>query len=307
MKKIVTILIFFVLIATIFSGCTNTKEDTNQNGDQSKEKEEDTNQYAWSTMNEGPYHDKISYATSTDLLTWTDSEIVLADHASVPGAIYKDNTIYVYFIDVSVDGLPERIGLITSNDNGLTWSDEIVITIDDIGDKVPVDPAPFLLDDGRIRLYYFDINEERIAPETTTENHIYAAISSDGIHFEEEGLCFSQISVYDPDVIQVDDTYRMYVGNLAENKVISATSADGITFTYEGTAYTGGAVPDVFYNNGTYYLYTAGINIATSTDSITFTATSSRFTSTLGITADPSVIELNDGTFMMLYKTKNLT
>ena len=298
MKKAL-IIVGLLFMMVLYSGCTEEVDNNeNING-----KSEET--FNWSTMNEGPYNDVVSFAMSSDLFNWTDSETVLATHASVPGAIYKDGVIYVYFVDVSVDGIAERIGMISSSDNGQTWSEMEYIVVEGVGDKVPVDPAPFLLDNGSIRLYYFDINEERSAIGYEPENKIYSALSSDGVNFVEEGVCFSKHSVYDPDVIEVGGVYRMYVGDIAGNRVISATSSDGLTFVEEGIAYTGGAVPDVFYKDGLYYLYTAGIDISTSSDGANFTKTSYRFESSINMmTADPSVIELDDGTYMMLYKTK---
>lgn len=298
MKRTLVIVGLLFMVA-LYSGCTEEGDiDEDINGKPAQE-------YDWSTMNEGPYNDKVSFATSSDLFNWTDSETVLAIHASVPGAIYKDGVIYVYFVDVSVDGIAERIGMISSNDNGQTWSEKEYIDIDGVGDKVPVDPAPFLLNDGRIRLYYFDIEEGRSSMGSESENKIYSAISSDDVNFVEEGVCFSKEGVFDPDVIEVDGVYRMYVGDLEGNRVISATSSDGLNFVEEGIAYTGGAVPDVFYKDGAYYLYTVGIDISTSSDGASFTKTSYRFESSINmLTADPSVIELDDGTYMMLYKTK---
>lgn len=293
------VIVGLLFMVVLYSGCTEEGDiDEDINGKPAQE-------YDWSTMNEGPYNDKVSFATSSDLFNWTDSETVLAIHASVPGAIYKDGVIYVYFVDVSVDGIAERIGMISSNDNGQTWSEKEYIDIDGVGDKVPVDPAPFLLNDGRIRLYYFDIEEGRSSMGSESENKIYSAISPDDVNFVEEGVCFSKEGVYDPDVIEVDGVYRMYVGDLEGNRVISATSSDGLNFVEEGVAYTGGAVPDVFYKDGAYYLYTVGIDISTSSDGASFTKTSYRFESSINmLTADPSVIELDDGTYMMLYKTK---
>ena len=296
MKKILILLIILLMISAILSGCTNN-DDTKKNG------ENQGMDYSWSTMNEGPYRDKVSYATSNDLLNWVDSETILAEHASVPGAIYKDNVIYVYFVDVSVDGIAERISLIKSTDNGQTWSEKVNIDIDGVGEKVPVDPAPFLLEDGGIRLYYFDINEERISHDPSGTNKIYSAISTDGIHFEQDdGVRFSKKGIFDPDVIEVNEVWRMYVGGIGG--IISAVSSDGLNFVEEGIAFNGGAVPDVFFKDDTYYLYTAGIDISTSSNGATFTKTSYRFESNINmLTADPSVIELNDGTFLMFYKT----
>ncbi len=109
----------FVLIL-LLAGCTDIDESSND--DNLKDE-----QYDWSLMNEGPYRDKVSYATSSDLITWTDSEMILAEHASVPGAIYKNGVIYVYFVDVSVDGIAERTGLIRSEDEDLISGVPIVI------------------------------------------------------------------------------------------------------------------------------------------------------------------------------------
>lgn len=259
--------------------------------------------YNWSTMSEGPYQDKISYATSNDLLNWTDSKKILVEHASVPGAVYKDGIIYVYFVDVSENGKPEQIGLIRSSDNGKNWSQKTIVTFEGIGDKVPVDPAPFLLPDGRLRLYYFDIS---VRDNPSFPNKIYSAISQDGLRFvQEEGIRFVKQGIFDPDVIKVGDTWRLYVGDVEKNLVFSATSQDGLNFNEEGLAYQAGAVPDVFYENNKFYLYTAGINIITSNDGTHFGPPTGSFHSGLGpVTADPSVVKLNDGTYMMFYKTK---
>jgi len=310
-NKIILLVVVFLLSAIFITGCfesDQTVDDQEKDGgdEQYKDDNKSKNEYQWSKMTEGPYHDKISYATSTDLLNWVDSQEILAEHASVPGAVIKSNVIYVYFVDVSVDGIAEQIGLIRSSDNGTTWSEKQIVSIDGVGEKVPVDPAPFLLDDGSIRIYYFDINEERTQQSSDGLNKIYSCISSDGLNFVDEGvICLSKVGIFDPDVVLVDDIYRMYVGDLENNQVISATSSDGLNFTEEGVALVGGAVPDVFFKNNTYYLYTAGIDISMSDDGVNFTKTENFFRSGLGlVTADPSVIELSDGTYMMLYKTK---
>lgn len=268
-----------------------------------------SNQFNWSTMNQGPYRDKITYATSPDLLTWTGSGRILAEHASVPGAVIKDGTIFVYFVDVSEDGVKEQLGMVKSLDMGRTWTEPTSLTISGLGDKATADPAPVLLSDGRIRLFYFDINEARISrPASGVEpaNKIYSAISSDGVNFTQEaGVRFERQGAFDPDVELVNGTWHMYTGDVEGNKVIAATSTDGLTFTERGIAYANGAVPDVWYENGQWYLFTAGINIAVSTDGLTFTSNNRRFIdSSYQVTADPSVVKRNDGSYLMLYKVK---
>jgi hypothetical protein len=249
-KELLIVGVIFVLLAVGLSGCTNTNQ-TSDNEDKEKGKESGQ-EYIWSEMTEGPYRDKVSFATSTDLLNWTDSEIILAEHASVPGAIYKNGTIYVYFVDVSEDGKPEQLGLIRSEDNGTTWSSKEYVIFNGIENKVPVDPAPFLLDNGSIRLYYFDINEQRISLNQEATNKIYSAISTDGIHFvQEDGVRFERKGIFDPDAVEVNGTWRLYVGDIEGNEVISAVSSDGVSFTEEGTAFSDGAVQDVFFKDVT--------------------------------------------------------
>lgn len=165
-------------------------------------------------MTEGPYHDKISYATNTNLLNWTDSEKTLVKHASVPGAIYKNGTIYVYFVDVSEEGKPEQIRLIKSTDGGKTWSDKEVTNLKGIGSKVPVDPAPFVLDDGRIRLYYFDISTTKNPSIREEGNKMYSAISDDSEKFTKTNSRFNSTInplTADPSVIKLSNgTYLMF-------------------------------------------------------------------------------------------------
>ncbi|MBI3963524.1 MAG: hypothetical protein HY341_00845 [Candidatus Kerfeldbacteria bacterium] len=265
--------------------------------------------YRWSTSEQGPYGDRVSYATSSDLVVWKDSGVILADHASVPGAVVHDGTIYLYFVDVTTDGVPERLGIRTSADDGVTWSAKRFVTIEGVGNRVPVDPAPILLDDGRIRLYYVDIAPLRRPLDGVTLTDVYSAVSDDGVTFTQEpGERYNHIAGFDPDVVKVGDTWRMYVGDPSANTVFSATSADGLTFTPEastefGEAYVGGSVPDVWYEDGTYTMFVAGIDVAASGDGITFVKTPYAFHSSLGgVTADPSVAQLSDGSYVLFYK-----
>jgi len=256
-------------------------------------------------MSEGPYNDRISYETSTDLVNWSDSGKILVQHASVPDAIVTDDdTINIYFVDVSKDGIKEQIGLIRSSDQGKTWSDKTTINIAGLGDKTAVDPDPFLLPDGRIRLYYFDISTTKSDPKLE-QNAIYSAISEDGINFtEEEGYRLKYPAIFDPDVIKNGSNWLMYAGTDKQD-VIVAKSDDGLKFNYETKVFSGGAIPNVVKTDEKYYLYTGGIEISSSADGKKFITSDNRFETTLnGITADPGVTKLKDGSYFMVYKTK---
>lgn len=279
--------------------CTKKSEGEN-------EEQSETMQYNWSTMQQGPYRDKVSYATSNDLLNWDDSGATLAEHASVPGAVYWNSVIYLYFVDVAEDGEPERLGVLTSSDEGQTWSNKQFAQIAGVGDKVPVDPDPFLTNDGKIRLYYFDIDEERSNPGEGRTNKIYSAVSDDGFIFrEEDSVRFEKKGIFDPDVLYDGSIYRLFIGDIEGNQTILAKSSDGLNFTEEGVALDGGAVPNAFYDGDKYYLYTAGIDISTSPNGDTYTKTNNRFEKNGIITADPSVIQLKNGNYLMFYKFKD--
>ncbi|EKD23172.1 MAG: hypothetical protein ACD_83C00018G0002 [uncultured bacterium] len=308
---IVVIIILLAIAAGVFYFSTKNSSDDKgtvvtgnyiEMPDLDRPKQDSEQQYNWSTMQQGPYKDKISWATSSNLLKWTDQKTILAEHASVPDVITKDGTLFVYFVDVATDGVAEKIGLIKSTDSGQTWSNKVNISITGLDNKVAVDPAPFLMSDGRIRLYYFDIST---TTRGTTKNTIYSAMSSDGVNFTEEaGGRFTYPDIYDPDVIKVGQIWRMYVGT-GDQKVLTASSTDGLTFTYEGVAATGGAIPNIIQKNNTYYLFTGGIDIWTSSNGKTFTKTSNRFDAGK-LTADPGVAQLNDGSYLMVYKTKEM-
>jgi hypothetical protein len=275
---------------------------------ETKEKKDDKGadkaMYNWSQMDRGPYHDKVSFATSSDLINWTDSGEILAEHASVPDVINKDGILYVYFVDVATDGIKERVGLMTSEDGGKTWSKRQTINIEGLGDKTAVDPAPYLLDDGRIRLYYFDISTTMRDPDLS-ENAMYSAISDDGINFvEESGVRFKHQAIFDPDVIKTDSGWYMYIGT-DDQKVLYATSRDGLDFQYGGVAMSGGAIPNVIFESGKYYLFTGGVDISTSNTPSSFIKSPNRFDRG-GLTADPGVAKLNDGSYFMVYKTSDI-
>lgn len=304
---IVFLLIIIIGGATWFlmgkSKSENSTVDKSNNAfddESTTKKGTDQNRYNWSTMDKGPYHDRVSFATGKSLTSWTSSKKIIAEHASVPEIIIKEGVIYVYFVDVTEDGVKEQIGMVKSSDNGITWSDRQIIKIDGLGDKAAVDPDPFLLEDGSIRLYYFDISKTMTSG--LENNSIYSAISTDGINFtEEKGVRFKHRAIFDPDVIRVGNNWRMYVGT-DDQKVLSATSSDGLTFEYEGVALTDGSIPNVIYEDNTYYLFTGGIEISTSKDGKTFTKTSNRFDSG-GLTADAGVAKISDGNYILVFKT----
>lgn len=301
---ILILVVIGALVFVYFRVLNKNKAVTPTTADTStKPSTKNSDEYNWSSAPQGPYHDKVSFVTSSSLTSWSGKGTLLAKHASVPDVIIKDGKIFVYFVDVSQDGKPEQIGLLTSSNNGKTWSEKQYIAISGIGDKAAVDPAPTLLSDGRVRLYYYDISTAKT--EGTSKNTIYSAISDDGINFtQEDGARFTYANIFDPDVVKEGGTWRLYVGT-DSNKVLSATSSDGLDFSYEGEAFSGGATPNVIAQNSTYYLFTSGILISSSNSGKTFKQIG-RF-DTGGLTADPGVTKMPNGNYILVFKTSDQT
>ncbi len=291
------------------------------------EEECEEREYNWASSD--IYCDFVAYATSNDFKTWTDGSI-LSEHASVPDAVIKEDMIYLYFVDISDDTAPEQISVMVRHVNGdnNVWSSKQTVVFEGIGDIVPVDPAPILLESGIIRLYYYDIHERNCYPEET--HKIYYADSEDGYTFTANNTSvFRADSIMDPKAIRFNGYWRMYVGQRDTKTILSATSNNsGETFTLEGTAFSNGTVPSVMFNkrDNNFYLYhvipgTGGIigmaktstSRAKDIESIfdkgsNFKATSYTFKTELGtgLTADPGIIKTDDNSYIMFFKGKEV-
>ncbi len=239
----------------------------------------------------GPYQHQIFSASSQDGLTWQADNQLILDHASVPSAITKkDGSILMYYVDGTKK--PDTITCALSNDNGKTFTAQD-FRIDNLPAKItPVDPSPFLLPDGRIRLYFFastfgfppeqtaqeqkQINSPQIggpqmgnpqmggaqmegpqqngAPRNDELHAISSAISSDGVHFTYEQKVFEYAGLVDPDVFYTGKEWLMYV--MGRGTII-AKSSDGLNFSYVGMMQPEryGTTKPVTLSNGQFRMY----------------------------------------------------
>ena len=129
---------------------------------------------------QGPYYHQIYAATSSDGLTWTKQDKMLFDHASVPGAVIKNDKIYLYFVDASED--EDQLSVVTSTDNGQTFETKQKVKVQGVPTYSVVDQHPQLID-GKIRLYFFS---NPMSPDSQKEPEVfkmYSALSNDGINF----------------------------------------------------------------------------------------------------------------------------
>lgn len=257
----------------------------------------------------GPYYHKIYLATSKDGLTWQKQDKVLFDHASVPGAVIKDGIIYLYFVDASGD-LSDQLSVGISKDLGKNF-DKQKIKIKG-ATLAAVDPNPVLLDNGKIRLYYFASPFVAGDPATASGPHqIMSVESSDGINFKNVSEVFAEENITDPDVFKTAMDWRLFVSK-GTNLDLAISNDNGITFTKQNDfSWNNGGVSgtaDISGTLRTYYCGQGGIGSATGADTGKLTVESGvRVEESNKIVCDPSVIQLLDNTFMMFYKVQELT
>ncbi|MBI1870088.1 MAG: exo-alpha-sialidase [Chlamydiae bacterium] len=268
-------------------------------------------------LGKGIYRHQVLSATSYDSIHWTPDGKVLFDHASVPDAVItKEGVIFLYFMDASQG---HDLAVAISSDFGKTWKKEKVM-IEDKARMDAVDPCPVLIKDGKIRLYYYGnfgrgpmgppfgnrLGEgfEILGKPVEKDHLICCALSDDGIHFKGEELCLSAPNVTDPDVIKIEDGWKMFLSQGRD--LLSASSSDGVKFVWDGKMISrSGAVSKTIAVNGGYRTYKSGRGIESqfTTDFLHWQEEGVCLSSKEGeVMGDPSVILLPDGTYKMFYK-----
>jgi hypothetical protein len=252
----------------------------------------------------GPSTHSVYRATSSDGLNFIKDTTLLFFPASVPGAVMDTNeTIFLYYV-YATQSTTEVLNFATSTD-GANFTSPQPINLTGSSVIKRVDPNPVLLPDGRIRLYYIDLDPQ-------PPKDVHSAISSDGINFTEEaGIRFTKNNITDPDVFMLtDSSWVMFVSK--GTTLVRATSSDGLTFTEDPTfIWNNGAVCSTFLFPGgifrTYYCG-GGIKSATSTDGYNLSVES-------GIriqpganesVCDPTMVHLGS-TYIMYYKSAPTT
>ena len=247
---------------------------------------------------DGPWNHRVMSATSSNGLDWVKDNIIIADQASVPDAVVDlEGNFRLYYVDwynghiistaLSQDGQNWIYKKVTIEGEGEGTQDEHSPT--------PVDPDIVLLPDGRFRLYYMNGGK------------IYSAVSDHGINFKkEEGVRYKGATDemwMDPDVVKMGEVWRMFIWRMTAGSVeaISTVSDDGLTFTKEIGTLPPGIISSTIPLEGGYRMYyvNGGIHSAISSEGADWEKEGLR----LDNAADPTVIELQDGTYKMFYKT----
>lgn len=254
----------------------------------------------------GPWQHKVYRAVSGDGLNWTRDSSFVFFPASVPAAVVDTNqTVYLYYVKMNSASDTEKLMVATSPDGEYFYTPQLT-NISGSSVLRRVDPDPVLLPDGRIRLYYIDL--DMMPPQ-----NVHSAISSDGINFTEEaGIRFKDTNgITDPDVCYTGSRWNMYLSK--GSQLIRATSADGLTFSLDTSFHwnSGAVSSSIMVSCGFFRTYFCGNGIQSATSpslaalyiesGVCIAPDANEFV------CDPSVIRLNTGEYIMYFKSFSTT
>lgn len=245
----------------------------------------------------GPYYHRIYSATSVDGLSWTVNNTVIFDHASVPGAVYFNGKLYLYFVNAECG---EKLSVAISDNYGNSFA-VYDVAISGSNSPRPVDPNP-IIDGELIRLNYLGNLGEDPAK-------IVTAHSSDGINFVEDAILFSKTSITDPDLFHYSPSeWILFVDQgstllKANGTSISMPFAQDSNFSFAGILCSTHNINGKFY---TYYLGSKGISVGEYNSTGLTILVENLITGFTGFIGDPTVVVLGPGNYLMYFKQTDI-
>ncbi len=276
-----------------------------------------------STISASPWEGSISLYSSDNGLDFGFNGTLLFKNAAVPHILKTIDgdliATFQYFYDKDTDEVIEN-GIMhysISSDNGETWSDAEKLILEDLpevcGCPTPdnpsmqsaVDPTLAQLEDASFRIYftYHAVEDDYSMTSTAIADEIDEAFVYEGKIFENEDTY-----LLDPAVVYYDGLWHYYNssngyndGTPEEYVNIHATSEDGQTFELEeninfSIGFLGGAVA---MEDGIRFYGAGGVDgtlSAFSTDGYEWEEDNvPRYPG-----SDPGVVQLDDGSFLML-------
>lgn len=285
-------------------------------------------------IDDGPWSGRLMFATSKDGKVFERTGQIFSDQAAVPDLVIgPDEKLYLYYTGWTVGKLENETVVGISENNGQTWTYHYLVLegFEEMPD--PVDPDINILEDGTFRLYL--TSSKRGEPEA----HTFVAEGTDGIHFTNKGAAVpaGDKPVLDPNAFYIDGAWHLFAGGIAGQNW-HATSDDGRTYTIQGLEEFTAPSDNLMFtrNNGyqpdgpepdSYMLANAtlvdgnvrmfgfsidGTSIWSwdSKNGYTWTSNGAALSATesdpaveSGLTIDPAVVQLSDGTYLMVYST----
>ncbi|PIW36637.1 MAG: hypothetical protein COW24_04245 [Candidatus Kerfeldbacteria bacterium CG15_BIG_FIL_POST_REV_8_21_14_020_45_12] len=268
----------------------------------------------------GPAAHNIHLATSDNGVTWTLEGRPLIEHASVPDLTVLTQpvndlpigTLVGYFVDAKSfhQAGDERIGMIYSTNNGATWSQVVDVEFTGAGNTTPVDPSIIQLNDGSLRLYYFDFSNDLSSIDK--KSTFYSATSTDGLKFTVDGPIYEHNGIAtDPDIIYFNNKWHLFFAEPKElMPSIQMITSDSDHFFGETTTIPVSGIPGTLILENELQIYgcgDGGIVISSTKDTVTW-AQQERIISVPENTAvcDPAPVQTSDGRYVALIKEQSV-
>ncbi len=268
--------------------------------------------------------------SSSDGITWTNNNL-FQDSAGVPSITqHSTGTIYCAFQWFPAPASPtntafDKVAVKKSTDGGLTWGTPTLAVFNGLPPtfKKPFDPTLVIADNGQIRMYFSSSKTNTLTMLDSTY-HCYSAISSDGVNYTWEPgvrVAVADSITIDPAAVKIGSSWH-YTAPRAfpAAGAFHFISNDGLAFTRTTTIasdanhnFTGNLMSDIPGGGSTFRFYgtpspqTGAIWFKSTIDGIgwnpTFTNCVGSITSN-GVQADPAVIKLGAGNYIMVYVSK---
>lgn len=265
---------------------------------------------------------RLLTAHSKDGITWERDNVILSEQANVPDMmITEEGVIYLYYVGSNIQGVDQTIAAAVSQDGGESWTFKKV-TINNLKNihSTPGDPDIAIRDDGTFRLYFTaQIDGEKMPS-------IQYADSTDGLNFTYVGKAFStdEFMTIDSSAFYINGTWMMNTFTDFETSVITGVSDD------DGDTFELAKVQDITFDRVPYFvsnpfnledgrvrfysfqLYPSEFRSFITEDGLTWTDEGHVYLSyEKGANdlegyyiKDPAVVQLPDGTYLMVYVTR---
>ncbi len=264
------------------------------------------------TSKPGPWNGNLYFATSDDGLTFKKQK-VFVEHAGVPNLLStSDGTliaVYQYF-SYENTSMFNIVASSISEDNGETWSEPTKVQFEDLPEPTvplltPVDPTLVELADDSLRLYAtYHAKDDKFARLASA----HAEHISDPFVYEDGvRLAVDNQSLLDPAIIFFDGLWHHYAQYMMPSAQgtydnYHSISVDGLMFELQDT------IELDMMLLGNPLLVDEGIRFyGTGKGGVVSAFSSDGYTWEMDVGArlnggnDPGVVQLEDGTFLMVY------
>lgn len=267
------------------------------------------NLFILSVTNSQPWKTPLSIATSNDGTTFLNSKI-FQDSSGVPSVInWKGDTLicaFQWFRKPEGSLSWDRVAVKYSYDNGKTWTVPSPIIIDLPGSyQRPFDPALAVINKDSLRMYFSSSNKLPVGGLDSLVN-TYSAVSTDGLHFHFEPnprVDVADKPVIDPTVLFFNNGWHYIApAGAPQEGAHHYVSPDGINFSAVPKIPSDNAhnwTGNLMVNNDEMRFYGSGQNVwynATANGGVW-----KGFNNTNIKGGDPSVVQLKDGSYIMIY------